>query len=278
MKVNIFTLTWNALDKLTRLKESLIPALKDIDYEWFIKDNYSTDNTLSVASHWGKNIHVIPYKNNNQNFAEGMNFLVETAKPNDKDLMLLLNNDIVFNDVNSIKNMIDIIKKNSKVGVVGARLLYLNSNKIQHAGIIFNDIDQLPFNFKDLQPNDEQAEKNRLFQSVTGAVLLTRTNLYKESCKTNRSGISGMDEQYHWSFDDVDLCLNIKYNMNYDIVYCGKTNIFHESSYSLKKNPANLLFFGHNIFHFRKKWANRYMLDQKKYIINPKYNLYKYER
>jgi GT2 family glycosyltransferase len=274
MRLNIFTLTYNAEEKLTKLKESLLPCLDNIDYQWFIKDNKSKDNTLNTASQWNKNIHVIPYKDNNQNFAEGMNYLVETAQPKDQDLMLLLNNDIIFNDKVSLKNMLDLMKKDNKIGVVGARLLYHNTNKLQHAGIIFNNLDQLPFNFRDLQTSDSHAEKNRYFQSVTGAVLLTKTDLYRNLCQTNKSGIKGMDEQYRWAFDDVDLCLSAKYNLQKDIVYCGKTNIFHDSSYSLKRNPVNMLFFGHNIFHFRKKWANRYMLDQKNYLNNNKYKIY----
>ena len=49
-KLHILTLTWNACDKLTKLKESLLPALSNIDYTWLIKDNASIDNTVSVAS------------------------------------------------------------------------------------------------------------------------------------------------------------------------------------------------------------------------------------
>ncbi len=73
--LHIFTLTWNAADKLSRLKESLIPAVQNIDYKWYIKDNASKDNTIEVASKWEGNIQVFPYKNSSQNFSEGMNFL-----------------------------------------------------------------------------------------------------------------------------------------------------------------------------------------------------------
>jgi GT2 family glycosyltransferase len=84
-----------------------------------------------------------------------------------------------------------------------------------------------------------------------------------------------MDENYHWAFNDVDLCLAIKYNMEKKIIYCGHTNIFHEGSCSLKKNPTNKLFLNHNVRYLLNKWNNRYSLDQLHYTSNNKHNLYK---
>jgi hypothetical protein len=62
--------------------------------------------------------------------------------------------------------------------------------------------------------------------------------------------------------------------MDKKIVYCGKTNIFHEESASLKKNPANKLFMPHNVNYLRTKWMSRYTLDQSNYSKDPKLNLY----
>ena len=46
----ILTLTWNKLESLTRLKDSILPAIAGLDYQWIIKDNNSNDNTLKIAS------------------------------------------------------------------------------------------------------------------------------------------------------------------------------------------------------------------------------------
>lgn len=134
-KLHLFTLTWSAVDKLTKLKDSLMPAieaLKNFDVIWHIKDNASKDNTVEVASTWGENVKVYAYKDNLQNFAEGMNYLFDQAKPEDEDYILLLNNDVVFNDTTSLRNMINIMEKDDSVGVVGARLLFNNTDLIQH--------------------------------------------------------------------------------------------------------------------------------------------------
>lgn len=272
--LHLLTLTWNACDKLTKLKESLIPALDGIDYDWIIKDNASKDDTVAVASTWGDKVKVIPYKNNLQNFSAGMNYCFNEAAPKDNDLVMLLNNDIIFNDKTSIKKMMDIMKNDDSVGAVGGRLLYTGTNKLQHGGVVFNNNHKMPIHFRSGQESDADAERNRIFQVVTGAVLITKAEYFRNTC-VNKNGIKGMDEEYHWAFDDVDLCLSIMYNMKKKIIYCGETNIFHEESASLKKNPTNKLFLPHNVTHLKNKWYGKYILDQNNYLQDSRHNLYR---
>jgi O-antigen biosynthesis protein len=270
----IFTLTWNAADKLSALHDSLMPSLEGIEHQWLIKDNASKDDTIAKASTWGGTVKVIPYKNNRQNFSEGCNFLFQEASPNDQDYVMLLNNDIIFKDTVSIKKMLDLIQQDDSVGMVGARLLYTNTNLLQHAGVVFNPTYKTPMHFRAGQSSDKDAEKNRLFQVVTGAVAITKAEYFRNAFDKNKSGINGMDENYFWAFDDVDLCLSIHYNMNKKIVYCGGTQIFHEESGSLKKNPVNKLFLKSNLQYMFSKWRDRYVIDNREYTENPKHNLY----
>lgn len=271
--LHILTLTWNACDKITKLKESLLPCLAGIDYIWHIKDNASQDNTRDVIADWGSHVRLHAYPNNLQNFSQGMNYLFNETGAKDDDDLLLLNNDVIFNDSYSLKRMIDILHNDKDVGVVGARLLFTGTNKLQHAGVVFKNQYNLPAHFRSNANSDANAEKNRLFQVVTGAVMLTKAGYYKQACQ-NKSGNCGMDENYHWAFDDVDLCLSIGVNQKKKIVYCGKTNISHEESASLKKNPANRLFMHHNINYFKNKWVGKFTVDEDQYTKNLKLNLY----
>lgn len=271
----IFTLTHNGVNLLTNLKNSLIPALHNINYTWLIKDNCSKDDTLEITSKWdNKNIKVIPYKDNCQNFSEGNNLLFNEAAPDDNDYILLLNNDVIFNDTHSIKTMIDMMNKDRDIGVVGSRLLYANTNRLQHAGVVFDNKIRAPRHFRLNEVSDHNAMQNRLFQVVTGAVLLTKAEYYKNCC-TNDSGNKGMCERYIWAFDDVDFCLSIKYNLNKKILYCGQTNVYHEDSASLKKLPTNRLFLAHNLNILRSKWLSRVSLDSDIYERDSKFALYK---
>lgn len=272
--LTVITLTWNGIDKLTKLKDSLLPSLSGISYNWIIKDNNSSDDTVATVSSWGDNIKVIPYKNNIQNFSQGCNLCFNEASPNEKDYILLLNNDIIFNDTTSISKMIYAMEKDSDIGAVGARLMFTDTDRLQHAGVVFSNKTRAPAHFRLNDKTDEHAEKNRLFQVVTGAVLLTRADYYKKVHHNVKSGNDGMDENYHWGFDDVDLCLAIFHNMNKKVLYCGSTNIFHEDSSSLKKVPTNRLFLSHNLVYLQNKWRNKFCLDQDLYDHDHKFNLY----
>jgi|ERR1700722_17180284 len=275
INLKILTLNWNGKDKLEKLAPSLISSLQGLNWNWYIKDNASTDNSIQyLQSLNNANINIIQYKDNKQNFSEGCNYLFNLASANDEDYIMLLNNDVIFNDTISIKNMISIIQNDQSVGMVGARLLYTNTNKIQHKGVVFVKNWNTPDHFQTGKINDINDEKNRCFQAITGAVCITKAKYYRNVCTTNKSGINGLDEKLIWCFDDSDACLAIHYNMNKKIVYCGSTNIFHEESASLKKNPMNKLMLNHNLSYFLNKWRGRYKIDANDYANNPNHMLY----
>lgn len=274
-KLKILTLNWNGEDKLKNLVPSLFTSLKDLDYEWFVRDNGSTDNSISfLNSLENSNIKIIAHKNNLSNFAQGMNHLFLEASPDDKDFILLLNNDIVFNDVSSIRSMINILEKDESVGVVGTRLLYSGTDRLQHGGVVFNPNFKMPVHFRWKEKTDKNAERNREFQAITAAVMLTKAEHFRNTCKTNKSGNPGMDENFVWAFEDTSMCLSIRYEQGKKIVYCGKTNISHEESATLKKMPQNKLFMSHNRNYFLNKWEGIYKLDQEDYTRNPKQGVY----
>lgn len=270
MRLHLLTLSWNGQDKLGKLKESLMPALAEIsmEYKWIIKDNGSVppDKTVEIASTWGENIHVIAYKNNLQNFSEGMNYIFDYAKPADDDLVLLLNNDVIFGDTTSLAKMIKLLLSSDDIGVVGAKLLYTGTNRLQHAGVVFERSRGLPMHFRANEEDDEAASQNREFQVVTGAVMLMRAREYR--------AINKLDPKLVWCFDDVDACIAIK-NLGKKILYCGETKIYHEESATLKKNPVNKLFMNANSNYFLNKWKGKYSIDIDDYKNDPKRGLYK---
>jgi GT2 family glycosyltransferase len=201
-----------------------------------------------------------------------MNYIYNIASPLDNDKIILLNNDVIIDDKNSIKKMMSLLKDN--VGIVGTKLLYTGTNKLQHAGVVFAN-HGLPLNYRDGNEDDIVASKNRDFQAVTGALMLMKSDTYKNICKTNKSGVNGLDEECRWMYDDIDACLSISKNQNKKILYCGETKIYHDSSASLKINKVNLLFQNHNINYFLSKWRGKYDLDFIKYSSNTTYGLIK---
>jgi len=267
MSLKILTLNWNGLDKLIKLRDSLLPNLQGIDWTWHIKDNGSKDGSPEEISTWHHNIICDKYGHNNDNFSQGMNRIFKLSEPDDKDLILLLNNDVIFNDNVSLNKMIKLFNSNNSIGAVGAKLLNLNSNIINHAGVVFSEKNGFPMHFRAGQKDDNLSKLDREFQAVTGAVFLTRADIYKAA--------GMLPEQMRWAFDDIYLSLSIKYNLKKKIVMAGDVNIFHEESATLKKNPVNKLYMNYNMNCFHQAWNSKYIIDSELYKNNKNYNLFK---
>lgn len=258
MKLHIFTLNWNGLDKLKELIPSTLASIVNLDCTWYVRDNGSTDGSLEYLETFPQ-IKVLKIDHNRDNFSKGMNSLYDLAKPDDNDFVLLLNNDVVFKDTGSIKSMMKMFDL-PDVGVVGAKMFYKGSKNIQHCGVVFNSRG-LPYHLDDGKVEEKHHKTNKEFQVVTGAVLLTKGEYYRQA-----SDAGGLDEGFHWAFDDVAACLHIKYKLNKRILYCGKTNIEHESSASLKKNPVNKLYLNQNYQRLKNIFGNLAMVDDHMYV------------
>lgn len=262
--LHILTLHWNNKEKLQKLYISLLPAVEGLDYQWLIRDHASKDGSVEfLKSIENDNIKPVYYNTNKENFSQGVNYLFEQANPKDEDYILLLNNDIVICDKDSIKNMIQQMKSN--VGAVGAKLLH-QDNTIAHTGVIFSkQYNNMPWHYKYKEPVSFNESKNRYFQVCTGAFLLVKADSFRRAGK--------MDPGYFWSFEDVSLCLAIHHQLKQKVIYCGDTLIYHEENGTLKKNPVHKLFLQSNLSLFRKQWRGIYQIDHQLYLDDLDYNL-----
>lgn len=269
-KLHILTLNWDGEEKLNTLNLGLynnlikIKSELDIDYTWYIRDNGSKDESVKIANNFnniGLDTQVFEIGHNRYNFSQGVNYLFDKANPKDDDLILLLNNDIEFNDDASLSKMIKLMTND--VGMVGARLLYPNTNKLQHAGVIFSEqYGLMPYHFKHKDNSDYQSQRNRYFQAVTGACCLIKASEFKKYY---------LDEKMFWAFEDIILGLQI--GKNKKIVYCGSTNISHGESQSLKLNPVNKMFLESNVKLFKDRWFGKYEIDHNYYLNNIDHNV-----
>lgn len=289
--IHVLTLTWNGQDKLEKLTPGLVKNLQNTgqEFQWYVRDNGSKDKTVDYLYTWNEkiDIEVLQANHNRANFAEGVNSLwframdeAHNRKQKDGDIIvkgrsigpttigrmlddfvLLLNNDIVFGDDDSLSKMMKLMD-DPEVAVVGSRLLYMGSNKLQHAGVIFGQrYGNMPYHYRHGEPSTKETECNRYFQAVTAACCLIRARDFIQ-----------MDEKFNWAFEDIDMCLRIG-EKGRKIAYCGETNIYHEESATLKKNPVNKMFLQPNVKRFKDKWTGRYELDHEKYLSNSKYKL-----
>lgn len=122
MAVDIVILTWDALEYTTKCITSLFTNT-ETDFNLIVVDQGSTDGTVayleSLRALQPERVTII-LNNENTGFAGGNN---QGIKASCAEYVLLLNNDTEFpaDDVNWLNKMLDHLKANPKIGVIGPR-------------------------------------------------------------------------------------------------------------------------------------------------------------
>lgn len=266
MKIKVLCLNWNGENLLKKSIPSLISNLKkcQLDYDIFIRDNGSKDNSVEYLEKNFPQIKIYKINHNRDSFSAGINYLFDKCDADDNDIILLLNNDIEFKDDTSLKNMVSTMLK-TKAAIVGAKLLYKNGT-ISHNGIIFSKkYGNMPWHHREGKRPASFDNLDREFQAVTAACCLVRSSSFK------KAGL--LDENFKWAFEDVSLNLEVCINQKEKIVCCGKTNIIHLTSESLKKNPVNKMFMSQNVKYFKEKWFGKYKIDHELYLKDKNYKI-----
>lgn len=114
----------------------------------------------------------------------------------------------------------------SYVGAVGVKLLYPDSDKIQHLGITnihLGPAHKLQFSSdkKEYYHKINRCAVN--VSAVTGACLLLRREVF--------DGIGGFEEKLQVAFNDVELCFHLQ-RAGYRNVCCNQTFLYHHESLS----------------------------------------------
>lgn len=194
MKISILTPTYNRAKMLPDLYESLKENLKyNIEFEWLIMDDGSTDNTKEVVQHFidEYKINIKYYYQENQGKMIAINNLVEYATG---DLIIDCDSDDYF-----AKNAFEVIKENADKLLRDNELyalLFLKSDMAgEISGQVFKQNDYKTTMFDLYFKDDVQGEKIILFKASIrkqfkhivedGEKFVTEARMYHE-----------MDKQY----------------------------------------------------------------------------------
>ncbi len=155
-------------------------------------------------------------------FAGNMNSLSMLANG---EYLLLINDDVIL-DSNSIEAAMNCLINESKAGIVGSRLRD-QYEQITHAGIVF-DNRHSPYHLLDkLVPADaiEVSGGNRIVPAVTGAlILISRDNFSKLL----------FNESYRVCGEDVELCIDLRKKLQLEVWYSPAFSGIHEAESTRK--------------------------------------------
>ena len=215
-KISVVIPSRNNPHLLEQCLSSLFESLyDDTEVEIIVVDNGSDpDKKQDIEAVLSKYHAIYKYNLMDFNFSAQCNAGVAESK---YPMVLLLNDDITFKEKGTLETMADELKY-SFTGAVGLKLLYPNSNTIQHVGVMNNRIGPV----HKLQFCDDRQSYYHGFNhtvqnvsAVTAACLMVRRDAFDR--------VHGLDESLKVAFNDVDFCFRLL-EAGYVNVVC--TNIY----------------------------------------------------
>jgi GT2 family glycosyltransferase len=160
-------------------------------------------------------------------------------------LLLLLNNDVEVLDSRWLAQLCSWMDDRDVVGV-GPKLLFPDG-RIQHAGMVFG-FGGIAGHYalgEERTPVIGPPDVPREVSCLTGACLLVRASDF--------AAIGGLDEDFETDFQDVDLCLRLRRELQGDLVYDPTYPLIHHQMAS--RDPA-LAGSDSTIAKMRAKWGS----------------------
>jgi GT2 family glycosyltransferase len=233
--VSIVIVNYNTLpylkNCLTSIEMSTYP-----NYEIILVDNASTDKSVEFVERNFPSIRVI--KNvQNVGSAAGNNIGISAARG---DYIFLLNPDTEV-EPSCIHNLVEVLNKDPKVGVCGAKLLLLDKKRIlQHAGGKYHPIG-VSIDRGVFEEDKNRYSKIEEVTFVCGAALMVRRRLFSE--------IGMLDPAFFLYHEEVDFCIRTWLH-GFKVVYVPAAVVYHKSGYvsELDKRTTSPLV----VFHKHK--------------------------
>jgi O-antigen biosynthesis protein len=215
--------------------------------EFIVIDNGDIDDVRMSELH-ARGVKTIEYREPALNVAKKLNLGAAACRG---EFLLLLNDDVEPLTEDWIERLLDHLEK-PHVGVVGAKLLYPDMTT-QHVGVVL--INGKPGYQRTRYPRTDEGYffsscAVRNFVAVTGAVMLTRTSLFRE--------VGGYSETLPVKFNDIDYCLKLQ-ERGYYSVFIPQAELIHYESMSRPREVH-----GSEVDHFLSRWT--------KIVTDPFYN------
>lgn len=247
MKVSVIIPVYNNAKLTKQCLESIFAVGAQVDFEVIVVDNGSSDETAKILTALSGKILTIQNERN-LGFAKACN---QGAKQARGKFVVFLNNDTIVTD-GWLDQLVATMESGTEIGAVGAKLIYPNQT-IQHAGVVFA-ANSLPYNiYKGEKKDSPLVNKNKEYQAVTGACLLTAKAFFQE--------VDGFDENYQNGLEDIDFCFKLRASGK-KIIYCADSVVLHYESMTEGRGG----FLENNERFFLQKWRGKIKIDDRQHL------------
>jgi len=190
-------------------------------FEVLVVDNASTDATATQGKVLGDSLfpgrfHYLPQPEN-LGFGRACNIGAERAKG---EFLFFLNNDTLLTP-DWFAPLLQAFHDDSRLGIAGPLLLYPGSERVQHLGIVFLPGNQQEHLYEFFPADHPLVAKKRCFQSITGAAMFMRRDLFIR-CE-------GFFPAFVNGGEDVDLCVRVAQTGN-SLTCIPESVVYHLAS------------------------------------------------
>jgi len=251
--LSIVLITWNSQQYITACMDALIRSVSSFNYQLFIVDNGSVDETLNILNNYLSHNTVLIKNKKNKGVAHARNQALRLVTT---DKVLLLDIDTEVNE-QAINELVTYMDTNARVGICAPKLLSLEGN----AQLSCRRFPSLRYKFYNLLASKNIFVKGNQSQYyiqqmhgetpfeveyVIGACQLIRKAALDE--------VGLLDEHIFYGPEDADLCLRM-WNAQWTVVYLPSIHIVHHYQQITTKKCFSTLTWKHTqalIYYFWK--------------------------
>lgn len=266
MDLSIIILNYNTKDLTIECINALVDQYKqEFDkkqFEIILVDNASSDDSLEAIGKLKITGLKIVESKENLGFSKGCNLGAKNATG---EYLLFLNSDTEIKDQGFIK-MLDFIKKNENVGILGGALKNENGTSQSSAGKFYNlyNLFLMLIGLERLGFLRESPKLTKQVDWVSGACLMIKRKVFEK--------IGRFEKELFMYGEDMELCFRAR-KMGFATYFYPEITLFHKERGSSNRTFAILNIYKAILFFYKQykpTWQyliTRFLLYSKSFIL-----------
>ncbi len=240
--IGIVIVNWNSGKELKRCLES-IESSGYIENVVVVNNGADYGNVDLSANH--ESLIKIIKNEENLGYGEGNNEGIKYFLDKKKKFILILNPDTqIYKD--TIPNLLEALKRDKRIGIVGPKIFAPNDNIWSCGGVI--DKKRYSAGLIGLGEKDKgQYDQVREVDFISGTAMMVRREVFMK--------IGVFEPSYFMYYEDVEFCKQAK-KAGFKVMYVPTSQILHRESSSIGKNsPAQAYYMARNHLLFVERNA-----------------------
>lgn len=258
-KIGLVTITYNSAQVIEPFIQCVL-AQTYINLILYIIDNNSTDNSLELIKKYNDNRIVLIENKENVGVAAGNNQGIKQALMDNCDEILIINNDVEFEDTLLEKLSKQLIELNCSL-IAPKMMYYPETNLIWWAGTKFKKLDGCMTHHIGIQQEDKgQYDTIEQMDYAPTCCVLIKKEVFED--------IGLFDEKYFAYFDDTDFFYRIYKQKKHQLYYYPFVQFYHKVGglSNMKDGGAKKFKFNDNFIRLFTRNQVYYLRKQKNII------------